>query len=298
MTSEQILPYVRLDRDGETWRFYRRLGDEQVMPPKTSHATITICYQARLFRIIQDNLNLYCGKQGRISAYKVLEVYRRYLDWRESLPPVIANISESDQPLPHILQLHVQYHTALVQLFRPLVHGSFFLDSDGAEMRRIVVFHARSGVEPIGHAQRLYSARYLLPLVTFCLVHLCDTLLSYSPQEPPASETMAFCLQALQQNHAGFAVCSPLQSLFVQRAEECGVRIPQHLEKLVDSIDNSSMDEILDACTRLTYMEPLDQIVQYIDPSIATEWNEEWEIQIIGRKRRREPLQIGNILND
>ena len=192
----------------------------------------------------------------------------------------------------------VLYHTALLQLFRPLVYGNFFTADDQAELRRIVVFHARSGVEPFGHAQRLYSARYFLPLVSFCLVHLCDALLSYSPQEPPASETLAFCLQALQQNHAGFALCGPLQSLFIQRAEECGVRTPGHLEKLVDAIDGSTVDEILDACTRLSYMEPLDQIIRYIDPAIAKEWNAEWEIQIMGRNRGREHLQIGDILND
>ena len=192
----------------------------------------------------------------------------------------------------------VLYHTALVQLFRPLVHGSFFPDDGQAELRRIVVFHARSGVEPLGHAQRLYSARYFLPVVSFCLVHLCDALISYSPQEPPVSETLGFCLQALQQNHAGFALCGPLQSLFIQRAEECGIRIPKHLEKLVDAIDGCSIDDVLDACTRLSYMEPLDQIIRYIDPAIAKEWNGEWEIQIIGRKRGPEQLQIGNILND
>lgn len=192
----------------------------------------------------------------------------------------------------------VQYHTALVQLFRPIIHGNLFAENDQAELRRIVVFHARSGVEPLGHAQRLYSARYFLPLVSFCLVHLCDALLSYSTQEPPAAETMAFCLQALQQNRAGFALCGPLQSLFIQRAKEYGVRTPKHLDKLVDTIDDYAVDDILDACTRLSYVEPFDQIMRYIDPAIAQEWNKEWEIQIIGRKGNREHLQIGNLLNE
>jgi len=192
----------------------------------------------------------------------------------------------------------VQYHTALVQLFRPLVHGNFFADSAQDELRRILIFHARSGVEQLGHAQRLYSTRYSLPLMNFCLVQLCDALLSYSPLEPPASETVAFCLHALQHTHAGFALCGPLQSLFTQRVRECGIRIPEELEKLVDSVDDYSVDDILDACTRLSYTEPLDQSIRYIDPLIAKEWNGEWEIQIIGRKRSRDRLQIDHILNE
>ena len=87
------------------WRFYRRLGDEQTIPARPSHAIITSYYQATLFRIVNETLSLYCGNRGQVSAYKVLDVYRKYLDWKESLPPVIANISEGDQPLPHVLQL-------------------------------------------------------------------------------------------------------------------------------------------------------------------------------------------------
>ena len=192
----------------------------------------------------------------------------------------------------------VQYHTALVQLFRPLVHGDLFNDRDQAELRRIIIFHARSGVEPLDHAQRLYSARYSMPVMSFCLVHLCDALLSFSPTEPPASETIAFCLHVLQETRAGSALCGPLQNLFSRRAEECGVQIPEELEKLADSLNAFPVDDILDACTQLSYTEPVEQILRYIDPAIAKEWNEEWEIQIIGRKRSREHLQIENILND
>ena len=172
------------------------------------------------------------------------------------------------------------------------------MDEDRAELRRIIIFHARSGIEPLQFAQRLYTARYCLPLMSFCLVQLCDALLSYSPQAPPASETIEFCLRALQQTNAGSALCGPLQALFVQRVAECGIPIPKDLEELVDSVDEYTVDDILDCCTRLSYTEPLDQIVRYIDPVVSKDWNEEWETQIVGHKRGPEQLQIDNILND
>ena len=192
----------------------------------------------------------------------------------------------------------VQYHTALVQLFRPLVHGEFFHDGDQAELKRILLFHARSGVEPLEHAQRLYSARYSMPLASFCLVQLCDALLSYSSQEPSGSETVAFCLRLLQQARAGSALCGPLQWLFSQRAQECGVQISMEWQEIVNSDQEYAVDDVLDACTRLSYVEPLDQIVRYIDSKIANEWNREWEIQIVKRRRGREHLQIDSILNE
>lgn len=66
---------------------------------------MTACYQAGLFRIIDDSLNLYSGARGQVSAERFLEVYRKYMDWKSDLPPVIANVDVADQPLPHILYL-------------------------------------------------------------------------------------------------------------------------------------------------------------------------------------------------
>jgi len=123
--------------------------------------------------------------------------------------------------------------------------------------------------------------------VAFCLLHLSDAIISYSPQDPPARETVKFCLQTLQEARAGFGLCGPLQLLFRQRAEEYGVRIPEQLGELTESFSYYAMDDILDACTRLTYAEPLDQIMHYIDPAIAKDWSVEWEKQIIGRKKDR-----------
>ena len=197
----------------------------------------------------------------------------------------------------------MQYHTILIQLFSPLLHGNFFINDDRAELCRILVFHARSGLEPLSHAKRLYSARFSLPLMSFCLIHLCDALITYSPTEPAAADTVMFCLQTLQQTRAGFALCGPLQLLFSQTATKCGVQNSQDLEMLTASFNHYNVDDILDACTRLSYREPLDHIIRCIDPNIAGEWNAEWEAQIICRQVDRTQssdgryLQIDNILN-
>lgn len=104
-SGEPIFQQVRMDTDDALWRFYRHPGDAQELPTRLSHATVTACHQAKLFRTINECLNLYCGYRGPVSASKILEVYRKYLEWKESLPPVIAKYSEGDQPLPHILYL-------------------------------------------------------------------------------------------------------------------------------------------------------------------------------------------------
>ena len=94
-----------MDKDDVLWRSYRQLGDELELQSRPGHTVTIACHQARLFRIVDETINLYCGTRGPISAYKVLDIYRRYLDWKESLPSTIANMGQEDQPLPHVLQL-------------------------------------------------------------------------------------------------------------------------------------------------------------------------------------------------
>ena len=94
-----------MNKDDNIWRFYRKPGDQRDMPTRRSHAIMTAYHQAGLFRVIQESLHLYCGIRGIVSAKEFMECYRRYLDWKEDLPHVLSNISEGDQPLPHILYL-------------------------------------------------------------------------------------------------------------------------------------------------------------------------------------------------
>jgi len=199
----------------------------------------------------------------------------------------------------------VQYHTALVQHFSPLLYSGFFSGNDQEELCRIIIFHARSGFEVFEHSRRLYSSCFPMPLLIFCLIHLCDALVRLSPKEPPAQEVVRFYLEISQQNRANFPLCGPLQSLFLQTVEECGIHLPPELCDIIDSFNHFFLDEILDACTRLTYTQPLDQILPYLDPAIARDFNREWDMQVVNRPKppRRESssgryLQIGNLLND
>ena len=144
-----------------------------------------------------------------------------------------------------------------------------------------------------------------MPLLQFCLVHLCDALIRHSPNDPDASEVVKFCLGVLDQCRPGFAVCGPLQELIRRTAVECGVAIPSEVQDLVAALGPIDMDSILDACTRLSYTQPMDQILPHIDPSIGQYWNDEWRTFIVERhgQTRKPPssgryLQIGNILND
>ncbi|KAL8758085.1 MAG: hypothetical protein Q9184_004029 [Pyrenodesmia sp. 2 TL-2023] len=259
------------------WRFYRQIGDQRHLPVRPSHAVLTACHQAGLFRIIHESLNLYCGLRGVATAEAILTLYRRYVDWEEDLPFILKATDEEAQPLPHILLLHVQYHVAVVQHLTPLLQGNSFDGPNLHELERLVVRHAQTGVEILEHARRLYSARHLMPLLSFCIIHLGDTLIRYSPHDPAASDVVEFCLGVLQQASLGFPINGPLQELFRRTAVECGVKLPQRVEEMTGQLGNYGMDDILDACTRLDYKQPVDQSVRHIDDNVAEEWSRKWD---------------------
>ena len=203
----------------------------------------------------------------------------------------------------HILtSLSIQYHTALIHYLNPLAHCGYFSESSQDELRRMIVFHARSGIELVEHSRRLYSARFAMPLMAFCTIHLCDTLLRYSKDEPPASKVAYFCLSILQEARAGFAICGPLQELFCRTVKEFGVPLPDNIDELMGAGARYGMDDILDAYTRLSYTPPYNQIVRYLHPSIADQWPDEWRKMISARPSRTESssgkyLQISSLLN-
>ena len=168
----------------------------------------------------------------------------------------------------------------------------------------MIVYHAQSGMNILNHARGLYSSRYHMPLLTFCTLHLSDALVRHSPMQPPAPLVVDVCLRTIQETRVGFSICGPLQELFRRTATECGVALPDYIQNLMGP-SNYTVDQILDACTRLSYTLPLDQALRHILPTVAHDWPDEWRRIIIapaGPSRQQSSsgkyLQIGSLLNN
>jgi len=115
-----------------------------------------------------------------------------------------------------------------------------------------------------------------MPLLSFCCVHLADAHIYYTLEDSPGPGAAELCLGTLQQNREGFAICGPLQELFRRRAIERGVQLPEGIRPIVESVAHFGIDDFLDACTRLSYTQPLDQVQIHFDENIAHEWDVAW----------------------
>lgn len=163
-------------------------------------------------------------------------------------------------------------------------------------------------MEILEHRRRLYSARYLSPLVMMCTLHISDAVIRHSPQPQDskfALETILFCFESLQEAGAGFKICGPLQELFRRTVVGSSLSLPDNLEDLIRPPEKFGVDQILGACTRLEYTQPLSQVLKHIDPSIGSDWLHYWqslikapEGQFTKPTTTERYLQIPSLLNN
>ena len=165
----------------------------------------------------------------------------------------------------------------------------------------MIGFHARSGLNIVDQSKRLYSCRYHMPLMSFCTIHLGHALINQSTSQPPAAQTLEYCLDVLQQGRSGFDICGPLQHMFCETAKNLDIPLPEDIEERIGPVNRYSVDDLLDACTRLSYVQPTDEIVRYIDSRIGRDWLDDWrrsQSQSPGQSTSGKYLQINSILND
>ena len=192
----------------------------------------------------------------------------------------------------------VQYHTAIVQHLMPIIQSGTFQDENLHSLRGLVVSHSWKGLELLQLAQRIYTARFCMPLVSFCTIYLGDALLVNAshlhngPPEKGSSRVLKICLELLQQTRSGFPICGPLQKRFYDRALEYGIPIPNDMGEVLGSFTHYDVDTMLDAFTRLSYTQPIERILPQIHPAIGEDWPAAWRGTVTARA-----VKISSLLN-
>ena len=157
--------------------------------------------------------------------------------------------------------------------------------------------HARRGLEIVQRSCEMHTARFHTPLLSLCCIILADAIMVYDPQHGVQALTIA--MGALQEARIGFPLCDPLQELFRKRAIRHNVQVPPELVHTMSSEVHFSMDDILDACTRLSYEQPLSQIICHFDPAMASQRADfEATSQSPTSMSSTGKMQIGAVLND
>jgi hypothetical protein len=90
---------------------------------------------------------------------------------------------------------------------------------------------------------------------------------------------MQFCLDSLREALPGFAYLGPLAAMFCESATANGHALPTEVNRYLGgrSWQSFSREEKLDCCDRLTYVQPIQMLVERLDPGIGSAFEDDWK---------------------
>jgi len=264
--------------DAAKWYFYRYVNDQ--CPAWPGLIATTNREKSKLIAIMDDVGKMMYTQHGpKITPQNVLHQYSRYQDWHNELPGSIGNIEKNTtQALPHVLSLLILYSNSVVQLLRPL------LDLEGfpANMVEEVIWsHTQQGQFLLDeHYRTQYTCRYQPVLQMFGLLHLTDVTTrffsgGYDGSSKDGTSVVQFGLEALMESRAGFPVAGPLQEMLRRTATNAHVRLPINVDQLLGFSRKKpayTIDDLIDACTKPTYVQPIAEIHKRYSPSFSADW--------------------------
>lgn len=210
-----------------------------------------------------------------------------------------------------MLRTSIQYACGMAQLLQPLLHLGHYRQSSYKRLQQLVVTHAKIGVDLLVQYRNLYSNQYLSPLHLLCMVHLCDSLVRYGSNDIDTSDVASFCLTSLEQAKVGYPLAGPLQKMFLSALNEYGIQISNEVERIVGTAVRIGPEELLDACSRTSYRQPIAQMLPNMNSDLGEEFmNGLQQIpdrpspsQVTGRRpdadvmNRRSRMEVGSLLN-
>ncbi|KAH8586833.1 hypothetical protein B0O99DRAFT_695099 [Bisporella sp. PMI_857] len=305
--------------DEAKWYFYRQPHDR--CPAWPGLLGTTNRQKWKLNSIISEvTTTMYSTSGAPIQARQILDFYRRFVSWRRELPASIADTeSNSSQALPHVLSLLILYENAVVQLLRPLLNLQGF---PVATVEETIWKHAQSGLFLLDeHYRTQFTCRYQTVLQMFSVLHLADVVARFFPggvegHGKDGPNAIRFGIESLAQSRAGCPVANPLVEMLQKTARECSIRFDASqsggMPSRLSTVHVNRIDDMIDACTRFSYVQPTDEIHDRYSRSFSADWTADaaafgFHEPALGTRRLAPPsaeergaqnlMQIRNLLN-
>ena len=141
----------------------------------------------------------------------------------------------------------------------------------------MVVDHAKLGMELLSQYKRIYSYFYLSPLQLFYLVSLSDAVVRYDGNGETTPRTVELCLTSLQEAKVGYPVAGSLQQMFRHSLSEYQIPVSDALERMIGASAHLGPEELLNACTRPTYKQPISQLMPALDADLGYAFLSRWQ---------------------
>ena len=165
------------------------------------------------------------------------------------------------------------------------------------QLQNLTVHHAKAGIQLLIQYRQTYSNTYLSPLLLLCLVQICDSLVHYDGIGDTTPQTIEFCLTSLEEARAGYPLAGPLQKMFCDSLAEYNLALPDGLDDLISKSSRLGPEELLDACTRATYRQPISQFLPNVHETAAQEFISRWEHLFSQGRLSEERLRATSVMS-
>jgi hypothetical protein len=179
------------------------------------HYNASLCAKmSRIREMIYTDSNFVRGPTEDL--FDVVPTLRSELvEWYADLPPSLSvdESSVTESYLPHVLQLHMQYHCIMILANRPFLSRNTFskVDAKSVMEGRLLCAQAATSISRLLTIyRRLYTVRRVniqaVHLIfTASLIHVCNACSSVDPQTQTATwQDLEVCCQALEEIGQGY----------------------------------------------------------------------------------------------
>ncbi|KAJ4294431.1 hypothetical protein N0V90_008121 [Kalmusia sp. IMI 367209] len=165
------------------------------VPPGTVTSRMFLQEFSTLSELINDNNYMFYAPTFRLTDIRLINCHNKYLEWLKNLPTSLT-LDGIGQPLPHIIVLHMLYHTAIGHLFRPML--KIDLINFKLKPRDACINAANSVSELLRLYRRHYPMRTCHLVLTHILLSNCIVHLTFSKDSTFASSSYRYLVEGLQ----------------------------------------------------------------------------------------------------
>jgi hypothetical protein len=139
---------------------------ELVGPGKAGFRSTTFNRLAMLMMLVNSTLQLFYTRNNPVTAGAVYRQYELYQQWFRALP---QSLSTAVDTTPHALYLHMQYHCALISLFRPFL-AAHFTEHMGIDPKAICTNAANAISEAFNKHMQVFQGLGICAFQVHCLL--------------------------------------------------------------------------------------------------------------------------------
>ncbi|KAI9729058.1 MAG: hypothetical protein M1828_000143 [Chrysothrix sp. TS-e1954] len=157
------LPEAEPLLDDEPWEAY-----ETTLEARPGARASTFRQAAVLSKIVNSTLLMFFAPSVPLNGSLLLEEYGKYRAWYRDLPDIIRHTKNAP---PHVISLHMYFHTAVLLLFRPFLKATIV---DSEVVPRDICRTSANAISDIWTQHReLYEYKGIYMFQVHCLLTAC-----------------------------------------------------------------------------------------------------------------------------